>query len=194
MFPLLLIAIGVAVLAFGSRLAVLGAAIGALFGVALLRLIPGSLDSWLGLAIPIGLAILGGIGAGFMKGIVRMVTLALGAIGGAAIVMGFLDLFNFNNGSLDWLLAVIGGVVGVILVTRFNDWALYILAGLVGALLVVRGAGILLPALQGTIGTILVLALAGGSIAFQGGLLGGRKRAVVATTTDIPPTPGPQTK
>jgi hypothetical protein len=59
MFPILLIAIGVAVLAFGARLAVLGAAVGALLGVGLLRLLPGSQDGWLALIIPIGLAALG---------------------------------------------------------------------------------------------------------------------------------------
>ncbi len=41
MFPILVIAIGVAVLVFGKRLAVLGAAIGALLGVALLHFFPG---------------------------------------------------------------------------------------------------------------------------------------------------------
>src|SRR4051794_34999715 len=55
MFPIVLIAIGVAVLAFGKRLAVLGAAVGALLGVVLLHLIPGSSSLLIQLAIPIGL-------------------------------------------------------------------------------------------------------------------------------------------
>ena len=41
MFPVILIAVGAAVLAFGKRLAVLGAAVGALLGVVLLTLAPG---------------------------------------------------------------------------------------------------------------------------------------------------------
>jgi hypothetical protein len=175
MFPFLLIAIGLAVLAFGSRLAVLGAAVGALFGVALLRLIPGSQNTLLTLGIPVLLAVLGGIGAGFMKGIVGIVTIVMGAVAGAAIVIGFIDLLNLNLGWIDWLLAIVGAMVGIVLVQRFKDWAMYILAGLVGALLVMRGLGILLPVLQGTLGTLLVLVIAGGSVAVQGGLLRGRK-------------------
>ena len=39
LFPVLIIAIGIAVLVFGKRLAVMGAAVGALLGVVLLRLL-----------------------------------------------------------------------------------------------------------------------------------------------------------
>ena len=57
-----------------------------------------------------------------------------------------------------WLLAVVGGVVGFILIRRarkgYQDWGIIILAGLVGALLVMRGLTILLPALQGISGTL----------------------------------------
>lgn len=175
MFPVMLIAIGVTVLVFGSRLAVLGAAVGALLGVGILHFLPGAQAGWLALIIPIGLAILGALGAGFMKGIVNIATLVLGALAGAAIVLGVLDLFGLNFGLLDWLLALVGGVIGVILVRRFKNWAIVILAGLIGALLTMRGVQILLPSLQGPVATLLLLALAGGGIAYQGGLLGGRK-------------------
>ena len=83
-----------------------------------------------------------------------------------------------------WLLAVVGGVVGFILIRRARkgsqDWGIIILAGLVGALLVMRGLTILLPALQGISGTLIVLVLAGVSIAFQGGVFGKRKTAAQA--------------
>jgi len=177
MFPILVIAIGVAVLVFGKRLAVLGAAVGALLGVGLLRLFPGQSAPLLELAIPILLAVIGFFLAGLAKGVVNIVLLALGALAGAAIMQGFLDLFSFNSLLLDLLLVVVGGVVGLILVTRFKDWAMIILAGLVGGLLVTRGLTIWLPFLQGVLGTLLVLVLAGAGIAFQGGLSGGRKTA-----------------
>ena len=89
----------------------------------------------------------------------------MGALGGAAIVMAFLDLFNVDAGLMRWLLAVVGGVVGLILIRRARkgsqDWGIIILAGLVGALLVMRGLTILLPALQGISGTLIVIVLAG---------------------------------
>jgi hypothetical protein len=177
MFPILVIAIGIAVLAFGKRLAVLGAAVGALLGLALLHLFGGSSDPLLMLLVPILLAVIGFFVAGFAKGIVAIVLLVLGALAGAAIVLGFLDLFRLNFGLLDWLLAIVGGVVGLILVRRYKDWALIILAGVIGGLLVTRGLTVWLPFLEGALGTLLVIVLAGGDIAFQGGFFARRKAA-----------------
>jgi hypothetical protein len=174
MFPILLIAIGIAVLAFGSRLAVLGAAVGALLGLSLLHVIPGSSGPLLQLAIPTGLAVLGFFGAAFAKGIIDIVILVIGALAGAAIVLGFLDLFRIDFISLDWLAAVVGGILGMIMVRRFKNWAMIILAGLIGGLLVTRGLSDWLPFLQGALGTLLVIVLAGGAIAYQGGLFGPR--------------------
>ena len=79
-----------------------------------------------------------------------------------AAVLGFLDLFR---------IAVVGGVVGLIMVRRYKDWAMIVLAGLIGGLLVTRGLTIWLPFLQGAFGTLLVIVLAGGGIAFQGGFI-----------------------
>ena len=177
MFPILVIAIGIAVLALGKRLAVLGAALGALLGVVLLSLFPGSATPLTVLLIPGLLAVIGFFVAGFAKGIVDIVLLVIGALAGAAIVLGFLNLFNFNSGLIVWLLAVLGGVAGLILVRRFKDWAMIILAGLIGGLLVTRGLTVWLPFLQGAFGTLLVIVLAGLGIAYQGGLSGKGKTA-----------------
>jgi hypothetical protein len=65
----------------------------------------------------------------------------------------------------------------LILVRRFKDWAMIILAGLIGGLLVTRGLSIWLLFLEGVLGTLLVIVLAGGGIAYQGGLFGKRKAA-----------------
>jgi hypothetical protein len=176
-FPILVIAIGIAVLVFGKRLAVLGAAVGALLGVGLLNLFPGSATPLTVLLIPGLLAVIGFFVAGFAKGIVDIVLLVLGALAGAAIMLGFLNLFNLTTGLIVWLLAVLGGVVGLVMVRRFKDWAMIILAGLIGGLLVTRGLTDWLPFLQGALGTLLVIALAGGSFAFQGGLFSGSKPA-----------------
>jgi hypothetical protein len=175
MFPILVIAIGIAVLLVGKRLAVLGAAVGALLGVALLRWIPGSSGPWIALGVPLALAVLGFFAAGFAKGIVNIVLIVLGALAGAAITLAFLDLFGINTGLFDWLLALVGALIGVVVVMRFKDWALLVLAGLIGGLLVTRGLGVWLPALAGAAGSLLVLVLAGASIAYQGGLFGKRK-------------------
>lgn len=169
MFPILVIAIGIAVLALGKRLAVLGAAVGALLGVGLLNLFPGSATPLTVLLIPGLLAVIGFFVAGFAKGIVNIVLLVLGTLAGAAIMLGFLNLFNLTSSLIVWLLAVLGGVVGLILIRRFKNWAMIILAGLIGGLLITRGLTVWLPFLSGGIGTLLVLVLAGVGIAYQGG-------------------------
>jgi hypothetical protein len=177
MFPILVIAIGIVVLAFGKRLAVLGAAVGALLGVVLLRFLPGSSTPAMMLLIPLLLGVIGFLVAGFAKGIVNIILIVMGVLGGAAIVMGFLNLFNASADLLYLILVVIGGVIGWILVRRYKDWAMMILAGLIGGLLVTRGLTIWMPFLQGALGTLIVLVLAGGSIAYQGGLAGKPKTA-----------------
>lgn len=181
MFPFFTIAIGAVVLLLGKRLAVLGAAVGALLGIGLLNFFPGDSGPWVTLGLPVGLAVAGFFLAGFARGMVEIIILVLGALGGAAIVLGFLDLFNLDFGLMDWILAVAGGVAGLILIRRLRrgsqDWGIIILAGLVGALLVTRGLTVLFPSLMGALGTIIVIALAGGGMAYQGGYLGGNKDA-----------------
>jgi hypothetical protein len=193
MFPILLIVIGIAVLLLGQRLAVLGAAVGALLGVVLLRLFPGTSDPLVHFGVVLGLALVGFFAAAFARGIIDVVILVLGALAGAAIVLSVLDLFGTDLGLVKWLLAVVGGVVGLMLIRRSRrtppDWGMIILAGLIGALLVTRGLTQLLPSLQGgAISTLIVIVLAGGSMVYQGGLLKGRKAA--SPTPPAPPTTG----
>jgi hypothetical protein len=188
MFPVLIIAIGIVVLALGKRLAVMGAAIGALLGVALLTLL-GPSEVWVALAIPAGLAVAGFFVAGFAKAIVKIVLLVMGALAGALIVMGFLDLLKVPSGGLYWLLAVVGGVVGLILVRRYEGPALIVFSGLIGGLLVVRGLSDWLPSLKdGALGTLIVIVLAGLSIAYQGGFLA-RRNAPPTDGQSTPPAP-----
>jgi hypothetical protein len=186
LFPILLIVLGIVVLLLGNRLAVMGAAVGALLGVVLLRFFPGSSSLGVQLLIVLGLALAGFFVAAFARGIIDVVILVIGALAGAAIVLGFLDLFNIDLGLISWLLAVAGGVVGLIMIRRARrgskDWGMIILAALMGALLAARGLTQLLPALQDTlIASLVVIVLAGGSIAYQAGVLRSRKSP--------PPTP-----
>lgn len=181
MFPILIIVLGAAVLVFGRRLAVLGAAVGGLLGVVLLRVIPGSSDLLVQIGVVLALALAGFFAAAFARGIIDVVILVLGALAGAAIVLGLLDLFRIDLGLMNWLLAVVGGVIGLMLIRssrrRSRDWGMVILAGLIGGLLVTRGLVILLPSLQGIISTLIFLVLTGASIAYQGGYLGKREEA-----------------
>jgi hypothetical protein len=81
------------------------AAVGALLSVALLRLLNIPLADVLASHSRL-LAVIGFFVAGFAKGIVNIVLLVLGALAGAAIVLGFFDLFNVgstcSSGSSRW--------------------------------------------------------------------------------------------
>ena len=161
------IALGLVTLALGSRLTWLGAAVGALLGIGILRFLPGVQDGGLWLIIPLGLAIVAALGAGIAKGLIGLVMLAFGALAGGAIVLAVLDLFGLNLGALSWILALVGAVVGAGLFSRMKDWAVIVLAALVGALLTVRGLQMLLPAVQGFVAILIGLLLAGGGIAYH---------------------------
>lgn len=174
MYPVLVIAIGIAVLVLGKRLAVLGAAVGALLGAILLGLLSPSGSLLIQLLFVGGFAVAGFFLAGVAKAFVDIILLVIGAIGGAVIVLAFLGLFQIESNLFVWLLAIVGGVVGLMMVRRFKDSAMIVLAGLIGGLLVTRGLSAF-PLLgflkEGIWGALLTIVLAGGSIAYQGGFL-----------------------
>jgi len=177
LFAILIIALGIFILVVGNRLTILGAGVGALLGIGLLRLLPGNQDSLWWWILPVGLAALFMIGAIIFKGFISLITLAIGAVAGGAIVLAVLDLLGINLGLVDWILALVGAVIGVILIQRYKKWAFIALAALVGALLTVRGLQMFMPLVQGFFGVILTLVLAGISFAYHGGLFKGRKPA-----------------
>lgn len=165
------IVLGLVMLFFGSRLVLLASGVGALLGIGILRLLPGSQDNWLWLIIPIGLAIIFALGAGIARGLVSLATLAVGALAGGAIVLAGLELFGVDWGLINWILVLVGAVIGASLMSRFKNWAVIFLAALVGALLCVRGLQIMLPFIDGVIASLIGLVLAGGSVAYQGGFI-----------------------
>lgn len=172
-----LIVIGFVIMAFGNRLIVFSAGVGALVGVAILHLLPGDHTGLVWWLVPLGLAALFAIGTGVAKGVVRLVALAVGALAGWAIVIEMLDLLGFDLGVLAWVLALIGAVIGAAILSRYERLTILVLAELVGALLVVLGVRILLPFVQGWLATLIGLALAGLGFAYQGGLFSGKKAA-----------------
>jgi hypothetical protein len=178
--PLILIGFGVALLLIGTRPWLLGAGIGALLGLGLLRLLPGEQSGAFALLVVLALAAVAGFFAGVTKGVVGLVVMALGFLAGGAMAFAVLDLLGGSFGLIDWLLSLVAAVVVAVLARRFSSWALIVLAGLVGALLVVRGVQLWFPSFQGLIAAVTALALAGGSIGYQGGWIGGRTRPAAA--------------
>lgn len=170
-----LILLGIIVLLYGTRLALLAVGVGALLGTGILHLLPGPQGDLFSLLLPLGLAIVFAFGANIARGIFNLVVLALGALAGGAIVFAILDLFALDFGLTNWVLALVGAVVGAVIFTRLVGWPIMILAGIVGALLFVRGFQLLVPEFDGFLASVIAIALAVISIAYQRGLFRGRK-------------------
>lgn len=145
---LVLIAVGLVVLFLGKRLVVLGAGVGALLGVGLLQLIPGSSIGIFAFVLPIGLAIVGGMLAFFMKAAANMFFLVIGFIAGGAVVLALFDMLAVDLGLMAFVIASLGGLVGIYLVRRFANWATIVIVGLVAGFLIVNGIELLLPTVQ----------------------------------------------
>jgi len=170
-FAILVIVLGLMLLGFGKRMWLFGAGVGAVVGLAILGFLPGAQDNWFGLIVVLGLAILFAIGSGIAKGLIGLITLALGALAGGAIVLLLLDMFGLDWGLVNWLLALVGAVIGAGILSRFKDWAIIILAAIVGALLCVEGLQLLIPSLNDFIASLITVVLVVVSVVYQGGLL-----------------------
>ena len=156
----ILIAVGALVLLFGRRVFVLAAGVGALLGVGLLNLVPGQQNGVVGLLLIFGLAIAGALVSAFVKGLSHLVVMIIGFVAGGAITLGILDSLGISLGFVNFILALIGAGIGLVLVNRFFDWALIVLAALTGAVLVSRGVQILTGQYTGTVGTVIWIVLA----------------------------------
>lgn len=157
----ILIVLGALVLLLGRRFFVLAAGVGALLGVGLLSLIPGQQGGTIALLLIFGLAVAGAFVGVFVKGLSHLVATGIGFVAGGAITLGILDGLGLNLGFFDFILALIGAGIGLMLVNRFFNWAMIVLAALTGALLVSRGLQLLTGQFTGAVGTIIWIALAG---------------------------------
>jgi hypothetical protein len=82
-------------------------------------------------------------------------------------------MIGLNQGSFSWLVYLIGGIIGVLLVIFLFDWALITLSSLAGASLITQA--LVLP---GGIGGVLFLALVIVGVVIQGSTMQ-RERVVV---------------
>lgn len=163
---LIVIAFGVAVLIGGVRLWLIGGAIGALLGIALVNRFAVAQNEWLPIVFVVVLAIVFGVLAVLLKKFAGLAIMGLGFFAGGAIVFALLDALGLGLGLITWALAVAGGAIAAVLAGRFKDWAFIVLAELVGALLIVRGVQIILPA-SGWFALLLGVVAAGGGIYYH---------------------------
>jgi hypothetical protein len=168
-FPIFLIIVGALMLVFGNRLALFGGVVGAILGLGILLILPGSKENLAWLLIPVGLSLLFALGTGIVKGLISLITLALGALAGGGLVLALLDRFSLNYELMNWVFVLVGAVIGAGLMLRFKAWTLVVMAAILGALLCTRGLQMLFPSLDTKIANIIAIVLALASVAYHGG-------------------------
>ncbi|HVN54568.1 MAG TPA: hypothetical protein VMT46_09580 [Anaerolineaceae bacterium] len=99
------------------------------------RLLAGR-PQWIVLVVAI---LAGFIGAGLAIFLQRLAIAVAGFLAGGYILINLVGLLGSTpTGALYWVLLIVGGIFGAILVTAFFDWALIVLSSLTGANLIVE--------------------------------------------------------
>ena len=96
------------------------------------RFFPGQ-PEWMILAIALTAGVLGALIALFLQ------WLAIGLAGfsaGAYIVASLLHVSGWKTSGIGWLLILVGGILGILLIIVLFEWALIILSSLAGAALI----------------------------------------------------------
>lgn len=128
--------VGIAVLFLGRRIFWLFvAAVGFILGLALVvDLLPGQPD-WVILVAALVLGLVGALVAVIAQKIAIVIA---GFFMGGYALLWLLQLFSLTPDRLDWLIFIIGGIVGAILVQFLFDAALIVLSALAGATLIAQ--------------------------------------------------------
>jgi len=163
MLGLINVILGGALLVAGRKLFWLF--VGAAGFVTGMQLATGFSQSSEGLAIIIGLVI--GLIFALLAIFLQRIAIAIaGFLAGGYILTALAVMLGLDMGVLVWIGYVIGGIIGVILVSLLFDWALITLSSLAGASLVVQG---LLP--QNATGGLIFVVLFIIGIVVQGSVL-----------------------
>ncbi len=170
--PIVSAIIGVVVLLFGKKLFWLCvAAVGFAAGVELAPHFLQQPTPLLQLSIALVLGFVGALLALFLQ---KIAVGVLGFVAGGKLAVGLAATFTFANTNSYWIVFIVGGIVGALLLLALFDWALILLSSLLGAYLIVRA--ITLPA---TGATILLIGLVAVGVFVQAAVFR-RSRRVLA--------------
>ncbi|MGA2819125.1 MAG: hypothetical protein ABSF61_00480 [Anaerolineales bacterium] len=158
------VAIGAALILFGRRLYWLFVA-GTGFAVALILT-----ARYFGALPPVEMVLIalaaGLIGALLAVLIQRVAIAVAGFLAGGYIFLGLVGMAGISLVQYDWLVFLVGGVLGMLLVLSLFEWALIILSSLIGAILIAQTIGIssLLAFLLVLVGTLVGIFVQAGSL------------------------------
>lgn len=133
---ILSILVGIAVLTLGRKLFWLfvGAA-GFVAGLTLAALFVRGQPDWVLLAIALVAGLVGVLVAHFLQ---QLAVFVAGFIAGGYIFTEFLPMVGWEPGWPGWVIFLVGGVFGGVLLAALFDWALIFLSSLTGATIIVQ--------------------------------------------------------
>jgi hypothetical protein len=139
MLGIINILLGIGLLVAGRRLFWLFvAAAGFVAGVQLtLRTWEG--PEWMVIVVGLIVGVLFALLAIFLRAVAIYVA---GFLAGGSILVSLAAIFGVDSSAFTWVLYIVGGIIGVILVSMLFDWALIILSSLAGAALIVQSVDI----------------------------------------------------
>jgi hypothetical protein len=130
------ILVGAALLTLGRRLFWLFVAgVGFVSGLWLARLLIDGAPAWLSLLIGL---IAGLIGAGVALLLQRLGIAVAGFLAGGYAVYSLVDLFASQTAGWLWVVYVIGGILGAVLLSVLFDWALIVLSSILGSVVILQ--------------------------------------------------------
>jgi hypothetical protein len=127
---------GIALLALGRKLYwLMVGVIGFVVGYLLAAEFFSGAAEWLLILIGLVAGLIGAVLAVFLQSVAIAIA---GFLGGGFVAIQLLTLFGFGNGTFSWIPFIVGGILGVILVSVLFDWALIVLSSLIGAFMVTQ--------------------------------------------------------
>lgn len=149
--PIVRIIFGILLLFFGHRLFwLLAAIVGFLFGLQLAAEIGGAWPGWLQILVSIALGLIMAIIAIVS---VRIAAMIVGFLIGWIVIGEAMAALGISLGSINWIMLVLGGIIGAVIALAVFDLGLIVLTSLagattiVGALVALTGSGPRNPAL-----------------------------------------------
>ena len=134
---------------------------------------------WLVYVVALGAGILGAILAHFLQHLaISLVGFLVGAYGASRLI----GMLGITAESSTWMAFIIGGIVGLLLVSSAFNWSLYILSSWAGTTLVTQAID-----LQGTVGTVVFFALFVLGMIIQVGLFRNQTKKPAEVSAITPP-------
>ncbi len=131
---------------------------------------------WLSILIALAVGLIGALLAIFFQ---RALIGISGFFAGVLIASSLLSLFGLQVKGWEWLIVLIGGILGAVLMSLLFETALIVLSSLAGAVLIVQGFN-----LAGLLALIVGVVLFGLGVSFQSRL--NRRSSTYRKTSRLP--------